>query len=164
MRSMYTDALSFLEDERDAWRPYEALSQLADEELERAVPEAHGWSGRDLMGHLVHWQILALDVAKELAMSETSARKVAADEDFAARGDVVVNAEVDALWRAKAVAEVRQDFASVAGELRGFLTVVPETRWVKNADMQTFFYEETIEHYDEHRAELTAILAAAGRS
>ena len=164
MASMYTDALSFLEDERDAWRPYEALSQLSDEELERPVEGAHGWSGRDLMGHLVHWQILGLDVAKELAVNETSAVKTAADEDFATRGDVAVNAEVDALWRVKSVAEVRQDFASVAGELRGFLTVVPETRWVKNADMQTFFVEETLEHYDEHRPELAAILAAAGRS
>ena len=31
---MYTDALSFLEDERDAWQPYEALSQLSDEALD----------------------------------------------------------------------------------------------------------------------------------
>jgi hypothetical protein len=160
--SMYADALSFLEDERDAWRPYETLSQLTDDELERPVEAAHGWSGRDLMSHLVHWQLLALDVAKELAMSETSARKVAADEDFERRGDVVVNAEVDALWRSKTIDAVRQAFASTAGELRGFLTVVPETRWVKNADMQTFFYEELTEHYEEHRPELTAILDAAG--
>jgi hypothetical protein len=159
---MYTDALSFLEDERDAWRPYEVLSQLTDDELARPVAAAHGWSGRDLMGHLVHWQGLALDVAKELAVAEASARKVAADEDFERRGDVVVNAEVDALWRAKPIAEVRAAFASTAGELRGFLTVVPETRWVKNADMQTFFYEELTEHYDEHRPELAAILDAAG--
>jgi len=48
--------------------------------------------------------------------------------------------------------------------LRGFLTVVPETRWVKHSDMQTFFYEETTEHYDEHRPELAAILEAAGRA
>ena len=161
---MYTDALSFLEDERDAWHPYEALSQLTDEQLERPVADARGWSGRDLMGHLVHWQILALDVARELAVGETSPRKAAADADFAARGDVAVNAEVDALWRAKPLDEVRHEFASVAGELRGFLTVVPETRWVKNADMQTFFYEETTEHYDEHRPELAAVLAAAGRA
>jgi hypothetical protein len=160
--SMYTDALSFLEDERDAWRPYETLSQLTDEELERPVEAAHGWSGRDLMGHLVHWQGLALDVAKELAVREDSPRKRAADEDFAVRGDVAVNAEVDALWRAKPVAEVRQAFASTAGELRSFLTVVPEARWVKNADMQTFFYEELTEHYEEHRPELDAILDAAG--
>ena len=54
--------------------------------------------------------------------------------------------------------------ARVAGELRGYLTVVPETRWLKNADQQRFFYEETIEHYDDHQADLAAILAAAGRS
>jgi hypothetical protein len=125
---MYTDALSFLEDERDAWRPYETLSQLTDEELAQPVEAAHGWSGRDLMGHLVHWQQLALDVAKELAVREDSPRKAAADEDFEVRGDVVVNAEVDALWRAKSIEEVRQAFASTAGELRGYLTVVPETR------------------------------------
>ena len=159
---MYTDALSFLEDERDAWRPFEALSTLSDDELDRPVEAAHGWSGRDLMGHLVHWQLLALDVAKELAVGEHSPKKAAADADFEARGDVVVNAEVDALWRAKPVDEVRQEFARVPGELRGFLTVVPETRWLKNADMQTFFYEETIEHYDDHAADLAAILDAAG--
>jgi hypothetical protein len=159
--SMYTDALSFLEDERDAWRPYETLSQLTDEELERPVEAAHDWSGRDLMAHLVHWQLLALDVAKELAVREDSPKKVAADADFEARGDSVVNAEVDALWRAKPIGEVRGAFASTAGELRGFLTVVPESRWVKNAEMQTFFYEELTEHYDEHRPELDAILDAA---
>ena len=158
---MYFDALSFLEDERDAWRPYEALSQLTDEELERPVEAAHGWSGRDLMGHVVHWQLLALDVAKELAVGERSRTKEAADADFEARGDVVVNAEVDDLWRAKPLDEVRQEFARVAGELRGFLTVVPETRWVKNADQQRFFHEETIEHYDDHKADLAAILEAA---
>jgi hypothetical protein len=160
--SMYTDALSFLEDERDAWQPYEALSQLTDDELERPVEGAHGWSGRDLMGHLVHWQLLALDVAKELAVREDSPRKIAADEDFERRGDVAVNAEVDELWRGKPIAEVREAFASTAGQLRGFLTVVPESRWLKNADMQRFFYEELTEHYDEHRPELAAILDAAG--
>jgi hypothetical protein len=51
----------------------------------------------------------------------------------------------------------------VAGELRGYLTVVPETRWIKHAAHQRFFYEETLEHYDDHRPELEAILAAAGR-
>lgn len=158
---MYFDALSFLEDERDAWRPFEALSLLTDSELEQSVEGAHGWTGRDLMGHLVHWQLLALDVARELAVSDHSAAKDAADADFEARGDVEVNAEVEELWRSKPLEEVRQEFARVAGELRGFLTVVPETRWVKNADQQQFFFEETIEHYEEHRPELAAILGAA---
>jgi hypothetical protein len=158
---MYFDALSFLEDERDAWRPFELLSQLTDEELDRPVEGAHGWSGRDLMGHLVIWQVLALDVAKELAVGERSPTKERADAEWEARGDAI-NDEALAAWRAKSLDEVRQDFASVAGELRGFLTVVPETRWVKNADAQRFFFEETTEHYDDHKADLAAILDAAG--
>jgi hypothetical protein len=161
---MYIDALSFLEDERDGWRPYEALLQLTDEELERPVEAAHGWSGRDLMGHLVTWQLLSLDVAKELAVGERSPSHERADADWEARGGDVVNDEALVAWRARPIDEVRQEFARVAGELRGFLTVVPETRWVKNADQQRFFYEETTEHYDDHRRDLAAILAAAGRA
>jgi hypothetical protein len=159
---MYTDALSFLEDERDAWAPYEALSQLTDEELERPVEAAHGWSGRDLMGHLLTWQLLSLDVAKELALGDRSTIKEQADADWEARGGDVLNAEAEADWRARPLDEVRQEFARVAGELRGFLTVVPEARWLKNADQQRFFYEETTEHYEDHAADLAAILAAAG--
>ena len=158
---MYTDALSFLEDERDAWAPYEALSQLSDEQLERPVEAAHGWSGRDLMGHLVTYQLLSLDVAKELALGERSPSHERADADWAERGGDVVNAEAEAGWRTRPIDEVRQEFARVAGELRGFLTVVPEVRWLKNADQQRFFYEETTEHYEDHKADLAAILDAA---
>src|SRR5712691_7803108 len=164
MQPMYIDALSFLEDERDAWRPYEALSQLSDKQLERPVAGAHGWSGRDLMGHLLTWQLLSLDVARELAVGDRSVSHERADADWAARGGDVVNAEAEAEWRARPLDEVRQEFARVAGELRGFLTVVPEARWLKNADQQRFFHEETIEHYDDHTADLAAILAAAGRA
>ena len=160
---MYLDSLEYLEDERDAWRPYEALSVLSDEDLERPLESAHGWSGRDLMGHMVHWQLLALDVAKELAIGDQSPSKEAADADFERRGADVVNAEVDALWRSKPIDEVRQEYARVAGELRGFLTVVPETRWVKNSGMQTFFFEETIEHYADHEGDLGAVLEAVVR-
>jgi hypothetical protein len=161
---MYIDALSFLEDERDAWRPYESLSQLTDEELERPIAEAHGWSGRDLMGHLVHWQILALDSARELAVGDQSPSHVRADAEWEARGGDVVNAEAQALWAAKPIDEVRQEFARVAGELRGFLTVVPEARWIKNAGEQRFFYEETTEHYEDHLDDLKAILEAVRRA
>jgi hypothetical protein len=159
---MYFDALSFLEDERDAWRPFEMLSQLTDEELERSVEGAHGWSGRDLMGHLLTGQLLSLDVAKELAVGERSPSRERADADEAALGGDVLNEEALVAWRAKSIDEVRQEFAAAAGELRGFLTVVPETRWVKNADLQQFFAAETIEHYDDHIADLAAILHSAG--
>jgi hypothetical protein len=158
---MYTDALSFLEDERDAWRPYEALSQMSDEQLERPIEAAHGWSGRDLMGHLLTWQLLSLDVARELAVGERSVSREQAEQAWETRGGDAVNAEAEADWRARPIDEVRQEFARVAGELRGYLTVVPETRWLKNADQQRFFYEETTEHYEDHKADLDAILDAA---
>lgn len=157
---MYLDALSFLEDEREAWRPFEALPELSDEELERPVEAARGWSGRDLMAHLVAWQLVALDVAKELAMAETSPTIANIDASWKARGGEVINDEILAEWRARSIGDLRDEFASVAGELRGFLTVVPESRWIKNATNQRTFTDETLDHYEEHRADLAAILAA----
>ena len=159
---MYLDALSFLEDERDAWRPYEALADLTDEQLE-APMAGGGWSGRDLMAHLVAWQLVALNVARELAVNETSTAKANADADWDERGGEAINDEIQRTWAAKPLAEVLEAFASTSGELRGYLTVVPETRWIKNADNLRFMTDETLDHYDEHRPDLEAILAAAGR-
>ena len=161
---MYLNALEFLEEEREAWRPYEALGDLTDEQLAVPIDEAHEWSGRDLIAHIVAWQSNALDVAKELAVGDQSASRDQAEAEWADRGGDAMNAEAEAAWRDRSIGEVRQEFARVAGELRGYLTVVPETRWLKNADQQRFFYEETIEHYEDHQADLAAILAAAGRS
>ena len=160
---MYLDALSFLEDERDSWRPYEALVGLSDDDLVRPVADARGWSGRDLIVHMIAWQLVALDVAKELAVSPESPTKVQADADWEARGGEVVNAEIEAKWADRPIDEIRDEFLRISGELRGFLTVVPETRWLKNADYQRFFIDETLDHYEDHRPDLAAILSAAGR-
>jgi hypothetical protein len=160
MAPMYLDALSFLEDERDAWRPYEALADLSDEQLERPVDGAHGWSGRDLIAHVVGWQEFALAVAKELAVGEASPTIGSVDAAWNARGDAM-NAEMIDDWRRRPLTDVRQALRSVSGELRGYLTVVPETRWVKHPTHFRWFYEETLEHYDDHRPDLEAILAAA---
>ena len=160
---MYLDALSFLEDERDSWRPYEALVELSDDDLVRPVADARGWSGRDLIVHMIAWQLVALDVAKELAVSPESPTKVQADADWEARGGEVVNAEIEAKWADRPIDEIRDEFLRISGELRGFLTVVPETRWLKNADYQRFFIDETLDHYEDHRPDLAAILNAAGR-
>ena len=59
--------------------------------------------------------------------------------------------------------EIRDRFRTLPGQLRGYLTVVPETRWLKHVDNQRFFSDETTDHYAEHRADLEAILAAVGR-
>jgi hypothetical protein len=84
---MYRDALEFLEDEREAWRPFEALLELTDADLSVPLEGAHGWSGRDLMSHLSHWQGVALAVAQELALRETSQTKIDSDTEWDARGD-----------------------------------------------------------------------------
>jgi hypothetical protein len=158
---MYQDALEFLEEERDAWAPFEVLDTLSDEQLSVPIEGAHGWSGRVLMGHLLEYLQIGLDVATELAVNEASPTKTRVEADWEARGGDVVNAEVDVKWGALSMAEVRDRFRTLPGQLRGYLTVVPETRWLKHAENQRFFYEETTEHYDEHRPDLEAVLQAA---
>lgn len=159
---MYLDALSFLEDERDAFRAYEALPELTDEQLDRPVEAAGGWSGRDLMGHVVLWQEAALAAAKELAVNEQSPSIERLDAEWAIPGTGDrINAEAMERFRAMPLDEVRKRFRDTAGELRGYLTVVPESRWIKHSDHQSWFLAETLEHYEEHTKELRAILEAA---
>ena len=160
---MYLDALSFLEDERDAFRAYEALDALTDEQLEVAAA-ANGWTGRDLMGHMTVCQEVALATAKELAVGEESPTMDRFNAEWDASPDAGdrINAEALERFRAMPLAEVRRRFRETAGELRGYLTVVPEARWIKHAAHQEWFIGETTEHYEDHLADLRAILEAAG--
>lgn len=159
---MYLDALEFLDEERDAWAPYEALADLPDADLERPVEGAHGWTGRDLMAHMLAWQAVSLAAAQELAMGDTSPTIARVDADWEARGGDVVNAEIQAEWSALPIDDLRARYRSQPGELRGTLTVVPEARWIKHASHMASFDGETIDHYREHLPDLQAILAAAG--
>jgi hypothetical protein len=163
MSPMYLDSLEFLEEERDSWRPFEALAELTDAELAVPVAGAHGWSGRQLMAHLLAWQEVALKIATELAVNETSPTIARIDADWEARGGDVVNAEIDAIWAAIPMDDLRARFRTQPGELRGYLTVVPESRWLKHAAHLRTISEETTAHYEEHRSELAAVLASAGR-
>jgi hypothetical protein len=156
---MYLNALEFLEEERDAWRPYEALAGIPDDRLDVAVEGAHGWSARDLIGHVVGWQELALATARDLAIGERSPTKERLDAEWDARGDDM-NADIQAEWRALPTSEVRRRLGAVPGELRGYLTVVPESRWIKHADHLRYFIDETIDHYAEHAPDLEAVLEA----
>lgn len=158
---MYFDALSFLEDERDAWRPFEALLSVPADRFDLPVAAAHGWSARELLSHLAAYQAHALDVARELAVGEQSPAHAAMDAAWNARGDAV-NDELSATWRALSDDEVRGRAAALPGELRGFLTVVPEARWVKHPVFGPFFEDELLDHYADHVADLQAILDAAG--
>ncbi len=160
--AMYLDAMEFLEEERDLWLPYEALATLADDQLERPIEAAHGWSGRDLMAHMLAWQQASLEVARELAVDDTSATMARYEADWAARGGDAANAEVTEVWAALPMDELRERFRTLPGELRGYLTVVPEARWIKHGTHLTWFQDETIDHYREHLDDLRAVLDAAG--
>jgi hypothetical protein len=160
---MYLDAREFLDEERDAWCPFEALADLTDAQLTVPVEAAHGWTGRQLMGHLLSGHEVALVVATELGVNATSRARERADADWDARGGEVVNAEIDAIWAALSMDELRDRFATLPGQLRGHLMVVPESRWLTHADHRRFFRSETTAHYADHLADLAAILAAAGR-
>lgn len=158
---MYTAALELLEDERDAWRPYEALADASDAVLERTTDPAGpgmGWSGRDLIAHMVGWQEHALQVARELAVGTRSAHLAALTARWDGGESDAMNEALHAEWRALPLAEVRRRFASVPGELRGTLTVVPEARWLKDPAVSAFFVGDTIEHYEDHLPVLRAIL------
>jgi len=159
---VYLDGLSFLDDEREAWRPFEALADLPDDAAERPIAAAHGWSARDLMTHLAMWLEVTLQGAKELAVGEESPTLRAADADWDAKGDAM-NDELAAPWNDLPLGEVRERFRSLPGELRGYLTVVPETRWLKHAAHFASLAGATIDHYAEHEADLGAILRAAER-
>ena len=61
--------------------------------------------------------------------------------------DAVDRQNAEGLGRARAmsIGDLREQFRTVSGELRGYLTVVPESRWIKNATNQEFFFGETTE-------------------
>ncbi|MFI5262277.1 MAG: maleylpyruvate isomerase N-terminal domain-containing protein [Candidatus Limnocylindrales bacterium] len=161
---MYRDALDFLEEERAAWAPYEVLATLSDAQLEAATDPAgpcHGWSGRDLMGHLTGGQEDLLAMAKELAVNDASPTRERVEAAWAADPDGF-NAASLAEWRALPLDEVRQRFLAVPGEMRGYLTVVPEVRWLKHPQRLATFLGDSTEHYQEHLGDLDAILALAG--
>ena len=157
---MYLNAMEFLEEEREAWRPFEALGAVPDDRLDVPVAGAHGWSARDLIGHLVAWQEWALAVAKDLALGEVSPTIPRLDALWAERGDAM-NDDIQAEWRALPIEEIKRRMATVPGELRGYLTVVPESRWVKHPTNLQTFIDETMNHYADHASDLDAILAAA---
>jgi mycothiol maleylpyruvate isomerase-like protein len=154
------DARALLDEERVAWRPFEALDELNDAQLEEAVAAAHDWSGRDLIAHLVGWLADALDVARELTTTDRSETRERSRRAFAERGDAI-NAEIQEAWRRLPIAEVRRRFREVPTQVRAAVTAVPAGRWIDDPENLRFIHIYTIEHYEDHIPDLDAIIAAA---
>ena len=115
------------------------------------------------MVHLLAWLDIALAAAKELAVREDSPTLERRAQETQDRGVDALNEEFRTAAASRSTGELREACRTVPGELRGYLTVVPEARWVKNGDNLRFMIDETLDHYDEHKADLAAVLAAAGR-
>ena len=150
----------FLDEERAAWRPFEALEGLTDSDLDRPIEAAHDWSGRDLIAHLVGWLDDGLEVARELATQPSSPARERSRRAFAARGDEI-NAEIQMAWRGLPLAEVRRRSADVPEELRRAIAAVPESRWADDPENLNFLHVYTVEHYEDHLDDLAEIVEAA---
>ncbi len=156
------DGPAFLSAEAETWAPFLALAGLTDADLERSIEAAHGWTGRDLMAHLVFWQEVAVDLARDLAVGDESPSAERVSAQWAAKRDAW-NEEILEEWRAKPLAEVRARFDAAPSDLRAALASAPEVRWWGNPEHRETLLEETVEHYADHIDELSAIVAAAGR-
>src|ERR1035437_830483 len=111
---MYADGLSFLDEERDEFRQYEALLELTDDQLERPLDGAHGWTGRDLMAHLGVWIEWGLSIARELAVGpqrQAFDQLEAIGKVWEEQGDVL-NAGSRAEGAALPIDEVRRRFST----------------------------------------------------
>ena len=93
MAPMYLDAMEFLEEEREAWRPYEALPRATHAQLDRPIDAVRG--GRDVtsMVHLLAWLDIALAAAKELAVRDDSPTLERRAQDTQDRGVDALNQE-----------------------------------------------------------------------
>ena len=152
--------MELLAEEREAFRPFEALGLLADRQLGAPAPAAHDWSGRDLIAHLVAWLDDPIEVATELRVPATSPARERSRSEFASRGDEI-NARFQADWRRLPVNEVRRRMHDVREALHRAVEAVPESRWVGDPDNLRFVHIYTVEHYADHLADLEAILDAA---
>ncbi|MGH2406960.1 MAG: hypothetical protein ACRDF7_02620 [Candidatus Limnocylindrales bacterium] len=159
---MTPDVDAFLDREGDAWLPYQALIELDDLALERPWPAdgpTHGWSGRDLLGHLLFWQGHALDVARELADGDTSPTRERWSILWDERGDAL-NDDLVVEWRRRPLDELRRLAGAQPRDLRDALVALPASRWLERPDVLTFFLDETTDHYGAHRPELAALIGA----
>ena len=154
------DPREFLRAEAEGWVPYQALATLSDDDLGRPVEGAHGWSGRDLMAHLVFWQEVAVGLARDLAAGDSSPTAEWVSAEWDKRGDAWNDQILDE-WRALPLSVVRARFDSAPPDLRNALATAPEARWWGNEEHRKTLIEETVEHYADHPSELAAILAAA---
>ena len=96
-------------------------------------------------------------MAEELIARDRAEARERSQRAFAARGDQI-NAEIQATWRDLPIAEVRRRHRETPAALRDALSLVPPDRWTADEENLRFIHIYTIEHYQDHAADLEAIL------
>jgi hypothetical protein len=147
---------AFFADEVEAFLPFEAILDLDAAALDQG-PRAHGWAARDLLAHLVGWHEVATEVARELRTSPSSARKAAADAEWAARGDALNDAIRDA-WAVLPPDAFRSRARGAHEGLLAALRDVPLAHWWEDDEYFAYFLSELQGHYADHRAALDVVL------
>ena len=150
---------AFLAAEQMTFRPYEEILELDLRRLDDG-PQAHGWSARDVLSHLVGWHEVAAVVARELVAGPTSPRKAAADGEWEARGDEI-NDEIRREWRGLPLEAFRTRARRATADLRTALAKVPLERWWGDEEYFDYFNSEMQAHYGDHRADLERVLGRA---
>lgn len=158
---MHQDGAAFVAAETLAWQPYLALAELTDDQLVQPVAGAHGWSARDLIGHVTVWQDKQLGYAVELLTQGTTIARDADDAEYERRGDEW-NDELVSQFAQLPPTEVRQRLLTANQELRRVLANVPAERWHSHSHF-TDYLPGMLDHYAEHEADARAILAAFDR-
>ena len=132
---MYLDAMEFLEEERDAWAPYEALA-----EPRRRAARTPGRRRPRLVRPRPDGATCSRGRASPLEVAKR-ARGQRDEPDDRPRGRRLGGARRRRRQRGArrdvggpADGRAARAFRTQPGELRGYLTVVPETRWLKHAD------------------------------
>jgi len=149
-------AAAFLADEIASFRPFEAILGLDARDLD-AGGQAHGWSARDLLSHLVGGHEVATEVARELRTRPASVRKAVADAEWDARADEI-NEEIREEWSRLPIDDFRSRARSATAALRSALAEVPLEHWWESQEYFDYLNSEMVAHYDDHRADLDQVL------
>ncbi len=146
--AMGKDALTARE--REAWTAFRSLiDAIAPERLEEPGVNAEGWTVKDVLWHVAYWWD---DVAGMLDEMRTGSFVEPPEDEAATDAE---NARVLEASRAMSLAEVEQVLDDARGRMLAAWEALPEP----DEAAERWFVWETIDHYQEHEADLRRFAA-----
>ncbi|GBC86203.1 hypothetical protein HRbin12_00189 [bacterium HR12] len=140
-----TDKRTLTERERDAWAEVRRLvDALPPERLEEPTVTAEGWTVKDVLWHIAHWWT---DLARMLDEMREGTFVEPPDDEEATDAE---NARVLEESRSMSLADVEQGVDVARARMLAAWDALPEV----DETAERWFLWETIEHYEEHLADL----------